>query len=351
MSKLLVLSHALWRGFVRDRASLFFSLVIPLIFLVLFGGVFNFGTSRTSVIEIGRVPIISAQIRHEYASVLEIKHYGSASKALAAVRNGDYVAAITQRGNRIAVQYTKTDAVEAGTVQGVLAAVIGQQNQAASGSPPRYRLTFQSVEDTSLKQIQYVLPGLLGWAVATSGTFGAAMSLVVWRRSRLLRRLQLAPIPTSAIVTARVVVSIGIAIVQAAIFVGLGKVAFGLQLTHDWWMALPIVVCATLAFLSIGLVAGAISRTEEATAALVNVVILPMAFLSGSFIPLAAAPGWIRAVSHLLPLTHANNAMLDTMVRGKSWTAALPDIGVLLGFAVVFTVIATQFFNWKTDVD
>jgi ABC-2 type transport system permease protein len=351
VSKLLVLSRALWRGFVRDRATLFFSLVIPLMFLVLFGGVFNFGGSPTSVIAIGRVPVISAQVRQQYAGILDVKRYESASKALAAVRNGDYVAAISQRGDRVAVRYTKTDAVAAGTVQGILTAIIGQQNQAASGAPPRYRLRFRSVEDTSLKQIQYVLPGLLGWAVATSGTFGAAMSLVVWRRSRLLRRLQLAPIPTSAIVTARVVVSIGIAVVQAAIFVGLGTAAFGLRLTHDWWMVLPIVVCATLAFLSIGLVAGAVSRTEEAATALVNVVVLPMAFLSGSFIPLAAAPGWIRAVSHVLPLTHANNAMLDTMVRGKSWTAALPDIAVLLGFAVVFTLIATRFFNWKTDVD
>jgi ABC-2 type transport system permease protein len=351
VTKLLVLSRALWRGFVRDRASLFFSLVIPLMFLVLFGGVFNFGGSPTSVIAIGRVPLIDAQVRQQYESILEVRHYESASKALAAVRNGDYVAAISQQGDRVTVRYTKTDAVEAGTVQGILSAIIGQQNQAASGAPPRYRLRFQSVEDTSLKQIQYVLPGLLGWAVATSGTFGAAMSLVVWRRSRLLRRLQLAPIPTSAIVTARVVVSIGIAVVQAAIFIGLGTAAFGLQLTHDWWMVLPIVVCATLAFLSIGLVAGAVSRTEEAATALVNVVVLPMAFLSGSFIPLAAAPGWIRAVSHVLPLTHANNAMLDTMVRGKSWTAALPDLAVLLGFAVVFTLVATRFFNWKTDVD
>ena len=80
------------------------------------------------------------------------------------------------------MHYTKTDAVQAGTVQGILGAMIGQQNQAVSGSPPRYRLSFQPVEDTSLKQIQYVLPGLLGWAVATTGTFGAAMSLVVWRR-------------------------------------------------------------------------------------------------------------------------------------------------------------------------
>jgi ABC-2 type transport system permease protein len=351
VSKLLVLSVALWRGFVRDRASLFFSLVFPLMFLVLFGGVFNFGTSRTSVIEVGRVSAMSAQVRHEYATVLKVKHYDSRTKALAAVRNGDYVAAIDQHGNDVVAHFTRTDAVQAGTVQGILSAMIGQQNQSASGSPPRYRLSFRPVEDKSLKQIQYVLPGLLGWAVATSGTFGAAMSLVVWRRSRLLRRLQLAPIPTSAIVSARVLVSIGIALVQAAIFIGLGKVAFGLRLTHDWWMAVPIVVCATLAFLSIGLVAGAVSKTEEAAAALVNLVVLPMAFLSGSFVPLQAAPTWIRTVSHVLPLTHANNAMLDTMVRGRTWTAALPDIAVLLGFAVVFTVVATRFFNWKTDID
>ena len=32
---------AILKGFVRDRASVFFAIVFPLMFLVLFGGIFN----------------------------------------------------------------------------------------------------------------------------------------------------------------------------------------------------------------------------------------------------------------------------------------------------------------------
>ena len=80
-------------------------------------------------------------------------------------------------------------------------------------------------------------------------------------------------------------------------------------------------------------------------------MILPMAFLSGELHPARRRARWIRGGLPRAPLTTRTTAMLDTMVRGKSWTAALPDIGVLLGFAAVFTVVATQFFNWKTDAD
>ncbi|HNI34793.1 MAG TPA: hypothetical protein PLV93_05305, partial [Microthrixaceae bacterium] len=36
---------AIMKGFVRDRTSVFFALIFPLMFLVLFGGIFNFDQS------------------------------------------------------------------------------------------------------------------------------------------------------------------------------------------------------------------------------------------------------------------------------------------------------------------
>ena len=63
-------------------------------------------------------------------------------------------------------------------------------------------------------------PGLLGWAVAMSAAFGAAATIQGWRQSKLLRRLQLAPVSTRTVVGARVAVTIGIALVQLAIFLG-----------------------------------------------------------------------------------------------------------------------------------
>jgi ABC-2 type transport system permease protein len=181
-----------------------------------------------------------------------------------------------------------------------------------------------------------------------SAAFGAAATLQGWRQSKLLRRLQLAPLGNGIVVAARIVVTVAIALVQMAIFLGLGAVAFGLQLTGAWLMAVPLLIVGTLCFMAVGLLAGAVARTTEGAVNMANFIVLPMAFLSGSFFPLDAAPGWLQGVSGLLPLRHLNDGMLDVMVRGEAWTAALLPMAILAGFAVVVTAVAARLFRWET---
>ncbi len=230
----------------------------------------------------------------------------------------------------LVAHYTQTDQVKAAVTQGSLRAFVDGTNTAIlsqqAGAQPRFSLDTERVEDDSLTAIQFVTPGLLGWAVAMSAAFGAAATLQGWRQSKLLRRLQLAPVSTRTVVGARVAVTIGIALVQMAIFVGLGAAAFGLTLTGSWWMAIPTLVVGTLCFMAIGLLAGAVTTTTEGAVNAANFMVLPMAFLSGSFFPLDAAPAWLRAFANVLPLYHLNEGMLDVMVRGQGPSAALtPD--------------------------
>ena len=108
-----------------------------------------------------------------------------------------------------------------------------------------------------------------------------------------------------------------------------------------------LLLCATLAFMAIGLIAGAVSKTAEAASGIVNVIILPMAFLSGSFIPLDQAPSWLQSISRVLPLGQLNEGLLDTMVRGEGPSFALLPMAILLGFALVFGLIAARLFRWE----
>ncbi len=103
-----------------------------------------------------------------------------------------------------------------------------------------------------------------------------------------------------------------------------------------------------IAFIILGLLAGAIAKTTEGAVNMANFFVLPMAFLSGSFFPLDAAPGWLQAVSRLLPLRWLNDGMLDVMVRGEPATAALVPMAALAAFAVVVTAFAAKLFRWET---
>lgn len=352
MRPFLALSGAILRGFLRDRSAVFFAVVFPLMFLVLFGGLFSDqSVGKVEVIVVGDVPLVEDLpdgADETFTATFDVTHSDDLDDAVDQVRKGDADVAIEQDGDTLVAHYTKTDPAKAGITAGALQALVDGTNVAVTGQPPTYALEVEPVEDDSLSAIQYYTPGLLGWAVAMSAAFGAAVTLQGWRQTKLLRRLQLAPVSTRTVVGARVSVTIAVALGQMAIFLGVGTLFFDLALTGSWWMSIPLLVVGTLAFMAIGLLAGAITKTAEGAANAANFMVLPMAFLSGSFFPLEGAPQWLQTISSVLPLKHLNEGMLDVMVRGEPWTAALGPMLYLGGFAVVVTLIAARLFRWET---
>jgi ABC-2 type transport system permease protein len=345
------LAVAMAKGFVRDRMTVFFTILFPIFFIVIFGFVFaGGGSARQTVITVGSVPVIDqlpADARAGIDGVLELRHSDDLDAALEQVRSGDAAAAVQQHGNTIELHYSQTDQVAAGTVRGVFGSLVDSANLAATGQPPTYSITSTQVEDTSLKAIQFIAPGMIAYGVAVGATFGAAMTLISWRDKRVMRRLQLAPVSTWSVVLSRVVVSLVVALVQLAIFIGVSMVpGLGLKLTSSWWMSIPLVLAGTLSFLAIGLFVGAVCKTAEGGSGLANLITLPMSFLSGAFIPLQVAPAWISVAAKVLPLGYLVAGLQDVMVRGQGPSAALLPIGILLAFTVVVTAISTKLFRW-----
>jgi ABC-2 type transport system permease protein len=347
--KLASLSRAMFLGFVRDRAAVVFSILLPVLFLLFFGTVYkNSSAPKISLITVGQVSLIrQAQAADPagLAKILTVTTSKSLPTALAAVRKGTDDGVLLQHGNRLVLRYSIADPTKAGIVQSVVSSVVQAANEA--GRPPTFTLAVSQVQDKTLKGIQYVTPGLLGWALASGAAFGSAITLVTWRQNKLLRRLRLAPVRTGEIVAARIGISVAIGLVQMAVFLGIATLPyFGLKLTYAWYMAVPLVICGILAFMSIGLLVGAVAKTQQAATSIVNLLILPMAFLSGAFLPLDFAPAWIKDVSHAMPLAYLVGGMQNVMARGDGPAAALPAIGVLLAFTLVVGLIAIRVFRW-----
>jgi ABC-2 type transport system permease protein len=279
--------------------------------------------------------------------VLSVTHSANLSASLDAVRKGDDDAVVQQQGRALLVHYSIADQTKAGIVQAVFGSIVQQADAAAAGRAVGYQLTTSQVEDKSLKPIQYLAPGLLGWAIASGGAFGASITLVTWRQTKLLRRLRLAPVSVGSVVLARVGISLAVALVQLALFLAIATTPyFGLRLSADWWMAIPVVICGTLAFLSIGLLVGSVTTSQQAATAVANIIILPMAFLGGAFVPLDFAPAWIKDVSYAMPLRYLVVGMQNVMARGLGPVSALPAIGILLALTAALTTIAVRFFRW-----
>jgi ABC-2 type transport system permease protein len=340
------LSVAMVKGFYRDKVTLFFTFLFPLMFLIVFGLIFrDAGSDKIKVGVVGDGPVIAAL---DETGALELDRQPSLDAAVQKVKDGDLPAMVAEQGDTVTLRFAASDQTQAGTVRGIVTGVVGYVNQAATGQPPKYRVEANQVEDSSLKPIQYLTPGIMSWGVAVTAVFGAALTLVSWRKKQVLRRIRLAPVTVSTVLTARIVVTLGVAVIQALVFVAVGLLPiFGLKLTGTWWMAIPVFVLGVTAFFAIGMLVGSFAKTEEAATASANIVVLPMAFLSGTFFPIDAAPPWLRTVSKVFPLRHMNDGITDFMVRGKSASALLTPCLVLVGFTLVLGLISARVFQWE----
>ncbi|MFF2952064.1 ABC transporter permease [Kitasatospora sp. NPDC057965] len=353
VSAFVSLSRVMLVSFLRDRSALFFVLLFPLMFLLLFGTLLKGATTQHAKVEqVGAVRLLDSvqgEARTGLEQVLTITRSDDEAASLEKVRKGDLDAVIKEGPDgRVEVRYSAADQVRAGTVRGIVNSVVQQANQAATGKPPAFTLESSQVEDGSLKPIQFLTPGLLGWAVATGAVFSAALTLVGWRQKKVLRRLRLAPVSAGSIVASRVAVSVLTALAQTTIFLVLATLPFfGLKLTGNWWLVIPLVICATIAFMSIGLLVGSIAKTEEAANGFAQIIVLPMSFLSGSFFPTDDMPGWLKAISEALPLKHLVTSAQSVLSRGGGVMDALPTMGGLLLFAAVLTGISWKLFRWE----
>lgn len=340
------LAVAMAKGFYRDKVTLFFTFLFPLMFLVVFGLLFrDAGSEKIKIGVVGDGPVLVAL---EQTGAVELNRVADLDTAVAMVREGDLPAVVAQQGDSVTLRYAQSDPNQAGTVRGLIEGVVGHVNQAATGQPPRYQLEAANVEDSSLEPIQFITPGIMSWGVAVTAVFGAALTLVSWRKKQVLRRIRLAPVAVTSVLSARVVVTIAVAVVQVLIFIGIGLLPlFGLKLTGTWWLAIPVFLLGVLAFFSIGMLVGSFARTEEAATAAANIVVLPMAFLSGTFFPIDQAPPWLQTVSKVFPLRHMNDGIMDFLVRGKDAAALLVPCLVLAGFTLVLGLLAARMFQWE----
>jgi ABC-2 type transport system permease protein len=94
------LSLAIVRGFVRDKASVFFAILFPLMFLVLFGGIFSDqDQAPIDLIRVGDVAFIDrmpAGAEVAFGEAFEVTRSDDLGRALEQVRKGDADLALEQ---------------------------------------------------------------------------------------------------------------------------------------------------------------------------------------------------------------------------------------------------------------
>jgi len=110
-------------------------------------------------------------------------------------------------------------------------------------------------------------------------------------------------------------------------------------------VAVAIVLGSAL-FSTLSLIIACIVKTRERFMGIGQVLTMPIFFASNAIYPLSLMPGWLRAVSHLNPLTYEVDILRSLMLtQGTSEYSLLLDFGVLLAATAVLTGIAARMYG------
>jgi len=97
-----------------------------------------------------------------------------------------------------------------------------------------------------------------------------------------------------------------------------------------------IVALLAVVGVSMGIVASVFARTEFQVVQFIPLLIIPQVLLGGTFWAVEELPGYLQPVAYLLPLTYANWALRDVMLKGWGLAEIWPNLMILLGFAALF---------------
>lgn len=200
------------------------------------------------------------------------------------------------------------------------------------------------------KQIDFVLPGQIGFSLLFSTLFGISFTFYNLREQLVLKRFYATPINRLNILLGIGFSRIFFQIINVLVLISVGHFFLGFTLVHGYITFIEMVFLSLLLLLllmGVGLIFSSVVKNDSIIPLLINIFSLPQMLLSGTFFPTTVFPLWLQNACKILPLTHFNLAMRKTSFEGASIIDSWQHIGILGLWIIGIYMLVLKVFKWE----
>jgi ABC-2 type transport system permease protein len=186
------------------------------------------------------------------------------------------------------------------------------------------------------------VPGMLPYMAFNTGLF-SGFGAIDDLRSGLIERLRVTPASRFALLAGPVVHDVGQMLFQTVLFV-LIAIPFGFR-GHIGGLAVlfMLLILLTMITSSFGNAMGVITKSEDRFAPISHGLSLPILLLSGTLLPLALAPLWLKAIAYFNPVFYVVEASRSLALGHFNFSEIATAFGILLFFTAIT-------MSWATNV-
>lgn len=345
--------------FYRNKHSIFWTLLLPVVILAVFalldlGGSVN---TQLGVVDDAGNPSSAALITALQHSDLATVHTGIAADESAALRSGDRDAVLVIQpdydgaGGHLTLQLNGARSHQAEAARLVVDDAVDKQAR-SRGAPQRtVAVVASTVNNTRSHQTytDFLIPGIIALSVMQTGLFTVLYSFVHLRQRGILRRLKATPLRATDFLAAQVGTRLILAAAQTLILVLIALLVFRVHIYGNLGWLLLVAVLGAAVFLALGFAISGSTGSVESAAPIANLIGLPMIVLSGVFFSRGGMPGWLHSITDLLPLTYLVDALRHLSYDGFGLLDIRTDIVGMLVWLVISGLLAVRLFRWELD--
>jgi ABC-2 type transport system permease protein len=367
---------------MSDKGAVMWLFLLPIVFATFFGLVMGGGSNRAdakahlTVIDGDQGAVARLLINELESERLELTHVDPAEKdsTLVKIRTLVLPSGLTEAvlaGEPTALRLEKdpdTSTEEALVVQArvvsAIAAVMGRLVEAKEGLEPGVALTPEALtgldpaEDLVVIESRFagkatIAPG--GFAQSIPGntvmfvmlialTYGAA-TISGERSGGQLRRLVTTPVSKGEIAAGKIVGRLVIASLQISVLMAMGIIAnrtLGVTIGDHPFATWIVLLIYALAVAPLGVAFGSWFTEPDRAASIGVIATMVMAAFGGCWWPLEVVSEPLQRLALVFPTGWAMRALHGTISFGLGLQGVLVPLAVLLGFALVFSVVAAK---------
>ena len=367
----------------RNRMSLAALFIMPLLFLVMFGFIFPSGNTQQNM-PMGLVNLDQGQGSNEFIAQLEamnkntsymqFQNYSSVDEAKTAINKGklygvfiipsgfsdnitngqsaDFTVYIDNSNPQISMQIQQ---VLSSTVSGMNnmkaeANVVGLGKATNLSVNPQamifpYIPNIQTTIPGQTNYFNFLAPGLMIMIVMMSVMTGIPEAISKEKEMGTFDGMLSAPISQLSVIIGKTAALCTRGLIQCVIILAIAILLFGVTIQGNILLAFFMLLLGIFSFIGIGIMAISMSGDQASSTMIVNLLMFPMMFLGGIFYPIQQMPWFMQAISQVIPLTYAADAMRKIMLLNAGIGDVMNQIIILVAFGVVTMAIAVPLFR------
>ncbi len=365
--RIMTLAGRIVRQFARDRRTMALLFLAPLLVMTLLNFVLNSSSSSATLDIVPGSDALSSTLAQTLHDRLSGQHgmaarIVTADKADGDLKNGDADAALifppdfagqVRAGSAtLTLRLEGSDPNVAKQIQNIVTLLTSGLGQSApgiaGGTAPRVAVSatylYGGPQFTATDALAPLFIGLFSFF------FVFLLTSVAFLRERsqgTIERLLVSPLNRTELVMGYVVGFTLFALLQSLVI--LLYVVGVLQVHFKGNLGLLFLVTSllTIGGVNMGIFVSAFARNELQVIQFIPLLLVPQVLLGGLFFPVKTLPVVLYQLANIMPLTYANFALKDVMIKGFGIGDIWPDLAFLAGFAVLMVLGAA--FSLRQD--